>query len=189
MRKVPSSSEHLLLSASAYMLRYRMAHSSIRCQIPCRLSLSCGHKCTELCFRPCKCACNVSAGNIESTRSSPPNRSEVATQNKTVEHHALVQRYQEFATGGAQEQDVLLAKTQQQLAVDEELRLADEASFAALFGEANPITIPIRDGTVENILDVDGMTRRRYTQYYSNAPVNGGNGAGKVDSSLVDSLI
>jgi hypothetical protein len=76
-----------------------------------------------------------------------------------------------------------------QLALEEEHKRLDEEAFISLFG--TPSTFPkVETTTVGRVSDVNGESRRRYIQYYSNhRALTSKGGTRAQEPSLMDSLI
>lgn len=87
-----------------------------------------------------------------------------------AEQMVLVQRYRDFANGGARQADAQLALENTRLANEEKLKVADEEAFAALFGNETPESSPSKSSTVQRVSNMEGTFRFRYVQYYTGAP-------------------
>ena len=165
-----------------------MSHSSIQCKLQCDKTLSCGHKCAEICFRRCSCPC-LEEGPLPPTAtgtgSSSPKKAREKEQApillNTEQHTDLVHRYYKFASGGAKQDDKRLAEEARREAREQQLKHMDEAASRALFGETSPRPIPT---TSKLVADGDGAFRTKYTQLYSNASATGAK-TDNCDSSLI----
>ncbi|KAI2023264.1 hypothetical protein LOZ46_001595 [Ophidiomyces ophidiicola] len=161
---------------------HAMSHESVRCERPCRRLLPCGHECEKPCFIPCECDCPKARElpvEIQALQ-----RVENLRPDSKAEQVASVQRYRDFANGGARKADAQLALATQRLAVEEQLRVADEEAFASLFGEDIVNTSSaLQNSTVTRAPDIAGTARYRYVQYYSNAS---GQRSDKEEVSLLD---
>lgn len=104
-------------------------------------------------------------------------------------HAALVRRYRNFASGGAEIEDARLAVMRKQLTLEEEHKRLDEEAFRCLFGTPSNCPPRTETTTVGRVSHVQGESRRRYVQYYSNQGRPGANGKISEEPSLIDSLI
>ncbi|KAL2002464.1 hypothetical protein VTN02DRAFT_6731 [Thermoascus thermophilus] len=166
-------------------------HASVRCNQICGRSLPCGHRCNQPCSidQPCYCDCggDTNASAIEeltirdeatSHQSIYPYPVQTPPKVKSVirndrDHGALLQRYREFANGGAKEQDELLAARANDLAAEEMKNQLDDEAFKDLFGNYGHDTKmpePNVPGThtVTRVPDGKGGFRERYVDYYFN---------------------
>ncbi|WEW55997.1 DEAD-like helicase superfamily protein [Emydomyces testavorans] len=116
-----------------------------------------------------------------------PQHLENAVPYTCTEQLAVVQRYRDFANGGAKEADAQLVLERQQFAMKEKLRVADEEAYASLFGDEATNSSPAQNSMVERAPDIEGTARFRFVQYYSSAPVSGNSGGlTKDEPSLLD---
>ncbi|KAK2795176.1 hypothetical protein FQN52_006102 [Onygenales sp. PD_12] len=179
-------------------------HVQIRCQQSCTRTLPCGHPCINICSESCDCQYEdcpaVDMALIVAENEPPgaefPPRTPVRQRRpvNSITHAQLVRGYQNYADGGAQQDDARLAAEAELLSMNEQpITRNTGESLIDLLNE--DMTVPSVDQTPskpkEEEVTVqrtpDGRpVRRKFVQYYSSSPrpytKGGRNGH---DSSLI----
>lgn len=88
-----------------------------------------------------------------------------------MERAMALQRYHDYANGGAAEEDRLLHERAKKLALEEEQKLRDDQAFEDLFGEGKSVVSkdPPTRSTVKRVPDGKGGWREKRTEYYQPA--------------------
>ena len=165
-------------------------HNMVNCKKPCTKPRECGHKCTEVCYLPCHCACAADRGR-SSPRKSSPGRSSPQSRHRPPLDPALLtaksQAFRDFASGGHVQADATLVTMAANSMSQLRLQKADHDMASALFGKdsaAEP-----RDPTLTKVSSVpNGATRGVWTSVYEGRAVNGDEEAKGEDGqpSLLD---
>lgn len=109
---------------------------------------------------------------LEDVSGTQSPQSSQATENEAVERAMALQRYHDYANGGAAENDRLLLEKTKKLALEKEQQLRDDQTFEDLFGEGKPAGPKDKATrtTVKRVPDGMGGWREQRTEYFQPAP-------------------
>lgn len=151
-----------------------MSHAEIPCEALCGKQLPCGHQCAQPCAIPCRCECRKTLSNVvlEDMPGAQTPQSSQTTASEAIERAMALQRYHDFANGGAAEEDRRLLEETKKLALEEEQKRRDDQTFEDLFGEGKPGGSKDTGTrtTVKKVPDGNGGWREQRTEYFQPAP-------------------